>query len=364
MNEHEEPQELQGDGGTLGRELADELLQAQAAEAGETHHKSVKPSRKAMRSLAKSAVLGGMYTWYLDRRIAGSEGEAKPLDLRLIDRLAGRKLGKTTEVSPVSPEDEAEVLEDVEMIYKDVWRWHGTGRYQHRNGEVTDILQEMIRDGGMKPHPDKLDPVAGEMLSISTSPSRMYARPYADMHHDRDQPLSYRYGKASKWAKYFMAPYPIEAAMEAKLWRKEVRGEFRKGAEESMVNFQGKVSEAPESENSAIYDMLDEGSDIPGNYPVVAGFREGAFEDVVQSEALARYESRSGEFTPWERLTHLEVPLENIKETRRMLEEAGQINIPVIPLELGEYYCSKFDFTELVAGKPLELSKKSGDSSI
>jgi len=274
--------------------------------------------------------------------------------------VASRKLGRQPEAAPVSPENDHEVLQEIESIYAHVWRWHGTGRYQHRNGETIDLLQQMIEDGGMTPQLDKLDPVAREMLSISTSPSRMYARPYADMHHGRDQPLSYRYGKASKWAKYFMAPYPIEAAMEAKLWRKDVRRAFRRGAEESMANFQGKTNRTPEAANSMIYEMLDEGSDIPGNYPMLIGFREGAFADTVKSKALARHESRSSEHTPWERLTHIEVPFENVEETRRQLEEAGQLLVPVIPIELGEYYCSKFDFTDLVSGKPLELSKKSG----
>jgi hypothetical protein len=342
------------DGGDAGKELAEELLQIQPEQpSGST----IRKGRKGTLGLARSAVLGGMYTRYVDRRIAGAEPERKPLDLRLIDRVAGWKLGRTSDTSPVSAEDEHEVLEDLETVYRDVWRWHGTGRYQHRGGQTVDILGEMITDGGVKPHLDRIDPL-GDQEMFSTAKARMYARPYADMHHDQQVPLTYRYGKASKWARYFMAPYPIEAAAEAKLWRKEVRRDFAAGATESMKEFQGKFNQTPQTELQQIYDMLDEGSDIQGNYPILIGFAEGAFEDIVKSKALARHESRSGELVPWDKITHLEVPLANVEETRHLLEEAGQIMVPVMPIEMGELYSSKFEFTDLVSGTPLELSKK------
>ena len=161
-----------------------------------------------------------MYSIYVDRRSGNEERAKKPLDVRLIDRFVAKRLAKSTEAAPVSPDEEAEVLAEFDAVYQEAWRWHGTGRKQHRGGQTVDILREISGEGGLRPHEDVMDPIVGEMDSVSTSASRMYARPYADMHQDRTEPMSYRYGKASYWAQFFVSPIALEGLIELKAWRK------------------------------------------------------------------------------------------------------------------------------------------------
>jgi hypothetical protein len=295
-----------------------------------------------------------MYSIYVDRRSGAGERARKPLDIRLVDSFVAKRLAKSTEAAPVPPDEEAEVLAEFDAVYQEAWRWHGTGRYQHRGGRTIDILREIAREGGLRPHEDVMDPIVGEMDSVSTAASRMYARPYADMHQDRIEPMSYRYGKASYWAQFFVSPIALEGLIELKAWRKgPARDRARKVGSEGLSKWRNKVNESPWQKN--IFPIFDQGSDIAGNYPILIGIKEGSFHEVQISKTLSRFESRSEHLVPIEAFSHLEVPLNKVAETRARLAAGGYSSIFVLSIELGEYFCSKQSFSDLISGDRLSL---------
>jgi hypothetical protein len=322
-----------------------------------------KNSAAARRWRARGNITGGevakafgraMYSIYVDRRSGAAERVRKPLDIRLIDRFVAKRLAKSTEAAPVSPDEEAEVLAEFDAVYRRAWRWHGTGRYQHRGGQTVDILREISGDGGLRPHEDAMDPIVGEMDSVSTAASRMYARPYADMHQDRGEPMSYRYGKASYWAQFFVSPIALEGLIELKAWRKgPARDRARKVGSEGLSKWRNKVNESAWQKN--IFPIFDQGSDIAGNYPILIGIKAGSFYEVQISKTLSRFESRSEQLVPIEAFSHLEVPLDKVEETRAKVAEGGYSSLFVLSIEQGEYFCSKQSFSDLISGNRLCL---------
>ncbi len=281
-------------------------------------------------------------TLYVDSKNRKTD---KTLGIRMVDQYISKKLADASEAPLPQPDHER-----IRGLYATAARWHGTGRLQTRNGTVVDILAEIAQSGGLLPHRDPIDLKTGDGDFISTSRARMYARPYADMHHDRQKALTYRYGTPSFWGKYFMGSVPYETLLEAKLWRRQNRDHYRQIALPAMIQWRDKVN--IESYRCDIYDALDRGSDIPGNYPILVGLSDTAFEEVAVSKAIGRHESRSRQLIPLIHVTHLEVPLEHIAETCRIFEDA-ETPVEVIPIEHGERYCSQLSFSDLVSGRLL-----------
>jgi len=47
-------------------------------------------------------------------------------------------------------------LPEIRELYKQAWRWHGTGRYHYHKDQVIDVLKEIADNGGLIPHEDPL----------------------------------------------------------------------------------------------------------------------------------------------------------------------------------------------------------------
>lgn len=48
-------------------------------------------------------------------------------------------------------------LPEILELYRQAWRWHGTGRYHYHGNSVKDVLTEIIEKDGLVPHKDPLD---------------------------------------------------------------------------------------------------------------------------------------------------------------------------------------------------------------
>ncbi len=309
-------------------------------------------------------------TLYTDRK-AEAGSERKSIILRAIDRFAGKYLKAAEPAGRPELGEEAELMDDVEAIYGDVLLWHGTGRYQYgEQGEVVDAFSRIISQGTLEPRYDEIDFLAGkpdsteDSHSVSLSPVRMYSRCYADLFQDRDAPRPYEYGSAGYWAKYFIGPIAIDGAIESKIWKSESRREIRGHIEnptfiDGVNAWRTKANKSPRK-RASMWDTFEEGSDIAGNYPILIGLKEGYFDTVETSSSVARKERRTRDHIPLEAFTHIEVPQAYVAETRAILEEKGIIEVPVIPLEAGEYYASHFDLSDLIANKPLVRERKEG----
>jgi hypothetical protein len=294
----------------------------------------------------------------VDNRIKNTS-EGRPLDIRLMDSVIARLLPNTHEHGlDLSPEEEAQALQELSTLYREAPYWHGTGRYQYRNGKVIDVLQTVMDEGDMRTNTDTMDVVTGEMESISTAPSRMYARIYADMHRDRDQPLSYRFGSANFWASYFLAPMGVDGALELgrKLLLPDKNKELVTALNQGIKGWRGKINATPR--NPKEFGFV-EGSDIAGNYPILIGLDKDSLQEAPISRTIARHERRSSQNISLDGMTHLEVPLDYVEETHELVKD----RLHVTALELGEHYCAHFPFSELVSGRALDIEEKAGQKT-
>lgn len=88
------------------------------------------------------------------------------------------------------------------------------------------------------------------------------------------------------------------------------------------------------------------GSDIESNYPLLIGIAKGTRE-VIDTMPLARaVEVRSLQPVMLKDFTHIEVPLEKVKETEEFLKIKG-ISVPVLPLEFVDIYLANVPLKNL-----------------
>ncbi len=250
-----------------------------------------------------------------------------------------------------SPEYLAEQA-TLERLYKRVWRWHGTGKFQYRDGKVRDVLVEIAENNGLRPHKDEWDPKTGPTESISTSPSRMYAILYATLHSAEGHQLRNPVGTSQDWLNYFFVTSLIALQTEHNLHHALFSDEGRKEIgnllkyDQLVGSWISKVTRKPLS----LPDAFVTGSDISGNYPILIGIREGAFEEQETSGFIRVNERRASSLIKLEDFTHIEVPEASVEETRGFLERAGIVELPVIPIEWGNEVSRTLPVEVLIKG--------------
>ena len=126
---------------------------------------------------SKRAYKGGILGMMALRAVKGKSSA-------LSEKVAKRIIAQDSTVH--SREVAPDTLAKVEAASKQTEYWHGTGRYQYRDGKIVDVLKGMIEQGGLLPQRDDIDTV-GVMDSISLARSRTYARAYADMHENGEK---------------------------------------------------------------------------------------------------------------------------------------------------------------------------------
>ncbi len=213
--------------------------------------------------------------------------------------------------------------------------WHGTGRYQYRDGKVVDVLDYIARHGELQPGPDPFE-VSGHMRSLSLARSRIYARAYADLHRDAAAP-SERYGTSAFWSVAFLADYVLEAAHDEGGLRRVIKRLEQSGKD----TWHAKVNQQPMS----VFSTFAAGSDIPGNYPIIFGVH--ATETMHTSHAIAIHEVRSSKPVKLTQVTHLEVPFTSIETTEEVLARYT-ISVPVYALEDFERHAATLPVSRLM----------------
>jgi hypothetical protein len=245
---------------------------------------------------------------------------------------------------------------EIRDIYSKVGSWHGTGRYQYdrANGEVKDVLSG-IMDTGLVPSEDRWDSATGVVHTVSGTPSRMYARVYADMHRGPGEELAYENHPSGYWSRRFVASSVANSFKEKHEQEKRQERPVRvDGSKPSLPSprrvFTGFAAWSQKVERKHTpWRILTARSDIPGNYPILFGIREGSFTPAPTAAYLAAHEHRSRDVIPTAEFTHVEVPVAHVEETRKLLESRG-INLPILEMELGEKYSSEFSPYELMQG--------------
>ncbi|MBN1263167.1 MAG: hypothetical protein JW991_02300 [Candidatus Pacebacteria bacterium] len=300
-----------------------------------------------------------------------SVGEQR-LGLGVVNKLADRYFirGRQPECLSVTRVFEyRQMLPEIQRCYAGAGSWHGTGRFQYRDGERVDILEGILVNKGLAPQQDSWDPQTGTVHRISTAPSRMYARLYAGMHFHEGQGLVNPCGDTKLWVDFFIGSLTLEVIREfgsignllrskgssRKFWS-ELEKKHNFSLAENVEKWRGKVTQ----KKIPVTRVFMAGSDISGNYPILIGIRKGSVVPAEASRSIQKHEVRVAEAISLDEFTHLEVPLKNVVETLAFLQDRGRGDVPVIPLEFGEEYSRGLPFSALVRGGVMEPGDQVG----
>jgi len=253
-----------------------------------------------------------------------------PRRLHLLDRVLTPKTSPPYHLS-------AETHKQISKTMEQTNYWHGTGRYQYRDGKVADVLEYIASHRELQPSLDPFE-VSGQMQSLSLARVRIYARAYADLHRNTAIPAE-RYGTSAFWSAAFLADYALEAARSEGGLRQVMKRLQQNGKDE----WHAKVNQRPLS----VFSTFAAGSDIPGNYPILFGVH--TVSELPTSPAIAIHEVRTGEPVKLDsQVTHVEVPRAYIEETEKVL--AGHaIALPVYALEDFEQYAAMLPTSRLMS---------------
>lgn len=266
------------------------------------------------------------------------ERSGKPnASVKVVDAV-GAKLLK---VIPLSATDQ----ESIKEVFKSTKYWHGTGKYQYKNGKRVDVLDFIVTHGALIPQYDNLD-ITGPMVSVSLAKSRMYARAYADMHGKGSMEVN-RHGSSTFWVWIFAGDIYGELIKEMKLWKRKNRIASRKHFSEGGAHiWPSKVS----ATDMPVPEIFNHGSDIPGNYPILFGIKNGSFEPALTSRSIAIHEARSKQrILLNSHVTHIEVPRVRINEVSTLLQQKN-LKVRVLAIEDCEQYVSGLSLSRLIAG--------------
>lgn len=278
---------------------------------------------------------------------------SKPVEARQtrvaarIDHLAGRKLqvDRSHEYSRIFEEQPA-LLDKIRSAYREAAFWHGTGRYQQQaDGTPVDILRGILEQGSIQPRYDLYNPDDGTKTSVSMAYSRMYSRICAEAYYPKGKGLENSFGSVHFWAGLFGVSNGVEQLRD-----REHRARLsspRKLEEIKVHNAKRLARRGMEDGATGL------GSTIEGNYPILFGIKEGAFEAADTAQWMRKHEARTLEPIPVRGLSHVEVPLEYVEVTQALFSQYGYADFPVLPIEAGEEYVSHFTVSRLANGEKL-----------
>lgn len=220
--------------------------------------------------------------------------------------------------------------------------WHGTGRFHYKGDGVEDVLREIVKDEGIIPL--IVDPwfkgCGKGVKTISLSKIRVYSSIYAEIHRDENAPETFRFGSRFKWAwligfSNFFA-HPFDVLLNA------IKFSFDRKSVGELIKLEGKFRKASGIKRfwafiPQLINMPRMTSDIKGNYPILFAVKPDNYEIVSTGSGFDFYEARVSSKIKLGDISHVEVPIQNVEETRRIL----QSRVPVIPLEAVEYFLSE-----------------------
>lgn len=251
----------------------------------------------------------------------------------------------------------------VEKLYKQAYYWHGTGFYQYQikgtkykkilfeKKEL--VLKKIIDYGGLKPHFDQWIKINGQRYnySISVTKLRTYARFYAELHNNKVNDLFFTYGKRSFLIKYFIIYTISQLKINRFLQRlnEAFTNNFMKNKGTVWANT---INSQLKSKNNALSDLVyvlgKSYSDIPQNFGILIGIKKNAFKPAQIESEFALSESRSLTPINIKKFTHIEVPYNYVEKTKNFLLK-NNLSLPVIPIEFGEIFTSKFNAIEIMS---------------
>jgi hypothetical protein len=253
-------------------------------------------------------------------------------------------------------------LPEIERQYARAGYWHGTGRYQYGRAReardtkvdthtVVNVLESIVDAGGLEArHQERWVTYNGkDVETVSVAPTRMHARLYSHIHLREGVWLEYVFGGTRFWVGFFVF---LGILALSKKSNPERRAEIKLSLLITHMlaygrTWAGAVCNLDKYIILPIWRIYDLRSDIEGNHGVLFGIKHEAIRGDGVFTLVKNLEVRIDRPLGLNDMTHVEVPLEHVEETKLLLEQKN-ISLPVIPLEFGELYCSQFPLTHLV----------------
>lgn len=255
-----------------------------------------------------------------------------------------------------------EYLPLIEKCYTQDLYWHGTGRYHYEynmnsreeqadHEKIFDVLESIINQKGMMAHHDLfVDFSTQGKKTISLTSCRMYARCYAEIHQCEANLLAYEYGDIAFWMKVII---PLQII--ALLGNNPIRNYFprfidifkQKRAHKKVSGWISTFRNVNKKKSYSIFHLDKIRSDIRNNHGILLAFKKDNIKTYSFDRAIEKFEARTHEDIPLGSLSHIEVPIANIKEVEDLLKKHNVYTL-VIPIEYGEKYCNKFSLKELI----------------
>jgi hypothetical protein len=250
----------------------------------------------------------------------------------------------------------------IERCYTHAGYWHGTGRYQYRHAResryensdshcVANVFESILDAGALQTHRQELWVTHdGEFKeTVSVAPTRMHARLYSHIHLREGVWLEYVFGGTRFWTGFFVLLGILQLVQRNQL---DKRTSIKFGLLSKNIFAYGRVwasavCNLDKYKISPLWRVYDLRSDIVGNHGVLFGIKHEATQHGDVFTIAQSLEVRVDHAIPLTDMTHIEVPLKHVEETKKLLEEK-KISLPVIPLEFGELYCSQFPLSTLV----------------
>lgn len=239
-------------------------------------------------------------------------------------------------------------LPEIEALYRQATHWHGTGRYRYERMKgsrdeaggnvVFDVLVGIIESRGLQPYRDPWIDSGGETVSLATV--RMLARGFARVHAYEHSTLLYELGSLKFWHRLYFFLLAVWVCSDRQSQSMIMQRLFRGSFFRDLQIWESAIRKPDMKKRVSILNVFQKRaavSDIKKNYPILIGVVAES-KDLIETTRIARkFEQRSLKPISLKQFTHIEVPLQNVAETEKVLNEQGVL-IPVIPLEFGDIY--------------------------
>ncbi len=247
----------------------------------------------------------------------------------------------------------------LEKSYNDLFYWHGTGHYHYHHAnesryeekdqnKYVDIINSIIKNG-LTPHFDPFIKVDGQYIkTISLTKYRMHARLYSGVHRYKDNFSLYEFGTTKYWLYLFVILVTVEIIKHpTKSARDFVKNVFNKHGRSSLRQWPEAIKKTDGMSDLSLLKAYKWHSDIVDNYPILFGIRKDGIKVLKIGQFLDTLEARTPQTIGVENFTHIEVPVDKVKEMEELLQSKN-IKLTVIPMEFGEVYSSQFSAERLI----------------
>lgn len=261
--------------------------------------------------------------------------------VRKLDKRAKKRFIQKTKLSQFCEADQ----QCYEELTKNTTLWHGTGRYQHSIDGDIDVLESILKRGGLRPVEDAYAIFSDGkiMQSISLTPLRIIARSYADANGKGFREQN-RYGDALMWTSYYYGLFYARLyTRDYSSMRKHYKTWHSLTHDENGHNTWGKKTNRLAED---VWDIFGLGSDIEDNYPIVFGIKD-IDEKIDLSPTFSKHEIRTSSEIKLRQLSHIEVPKIHVSAVKALLSKHQQA-IPVSSIEVGELKASRTAFSALL----------------